>query len=206
MFVIGMVMLPVICDAQEPVESRLQSGLGAPFLDNAVLQQQVALPVWGTAKPDVAVTVVFKGQSKTTAAKKDGSWRVVLDAMPAERLKSVNDVPVGETMTVAFEKEGERTVKTISNLILGDVWLCAGQSNMAGAIRTNRSGHFPEDTIDIANYPALRQFQSGDAAWVVCAPDTVPEFKRTAFFFARRLQQDASSVRHKNSFGRLFCR
>jgi len=62
---------------------------------------------------------------------------------------------------------------------------------MAGAIRTNKSGHFPSDTLDKANYPALRQFVPGDGAWVICAPDTAPVFKRTAFFFARRLQQDA---------------
>ncbi len=191
MLVMGMALLPVICDAQAPVDSPLKPEMGVPFLDNAVLQQQVPLPVWGTAAPDVAVTVVFKGQSKTVKAQKDGSWKVVLDAMDAERLKSVNDVPVGEAMTVTFEKDGVRTVKTINNLVLGDVWLCAGQSNMAGAIRTNKSGHFPEDTVEKANYPALRQFQSGEVAWVVCTPETVPAFKRTAFFFARRLQQDA---------------
>jgi sialate O-acetylesterase len=181
-------LLPVLCAARE---TSLPSELGAPFLDHAVLQQEIPLPVWGTTEPEATVTVVFKGQAKTTTAQKDGSWRIVLDAMPAERLKSVNEAPVGETMTVTFERAGVKTVKQIKNLILGDVWFCAGQSNMAGAIRTNRSGHFPADTIDKANYPALRQFQSGDAAWVVCAPDTAPVFKRTAFFFARRLQQDA---------------
>ena len=184
-------LLPAYVAAQAPVDSPLQAGLGAPFLDNAVLQQQIPLPVWGSTEPEAKVTVVFKGQNNTTTAQMDGNWRVVLDAMPAERLKSVNESPVGETMTVTFEKAGVKTVKNIRNLILGDVWMCAGQSNMAGAIRTNRSGHFPEDTLDRANYPALRQFQSGDAAWVVCTPETAPVFKRTAFFFARRLQRDA---------------
>jgi sialate O-acetylesterase len=184
-------LLPAYVAAQAPVDSPLQAGLGAPFLDNAVLQQQIPLPVWGSTEPEAKVTVVFKGQNNTTTAQMDGNWRVVLDAMPAERLKSVNESPVGETMTVTFEKAGVKTVKNIRNLILGDVWMCAGQSNMAGAIRTNRSGHFPEDTLDRANYPALRQFQSGDAAWVVCSPGTAPVFKRTAFFFARRLQRDA---------------
>ena len=186
-----MALLPLFCAAQAPVDSPLQTGLGAPFLDNAVLQQQVPLPVWGTTEPEAKVTLVFKGQSKTTTAQKDGNWRVVLDPMPAERLKSVNEAPVGETMTVTCEKNGTRTVKSIRNLILGDVWFCAGQSNMAGAIRTNKKSHFPEDTLEKANYPALRQFSPGDGAWVVCAPDTAPVFKKTAFFFARRLQQDA---------------
>ena len=181
-----MALWPVLFAAQAPVAQ-----MGAPFLENAVLQQQIPLPVWGTTEPGATVTVVFKSQSKSTTAEKDGSWRVVLDAMPAERLKSVNDTPVGGTMTVTCGKSGVESVKTIRNMILGDVWLCAGQSNMAGALRTNRSGHFPEDTIEKANYPALRQFSHGDAAWLVCAPDTAPAFKRTAFYFARRLQQDA---------------
>ena len=181
-----MAFWPGLSAAEAPVAQ-----MGATFLDNAVLQQQIPLPVWGTTEPEAKVTLAFMGQSKTTTAQKDGSWKIVLDAMPAERLKSVNDSPVGATMTVTSEKGGLESVKTIRNLILGDVWLCAGQSNMAGAIRTNKGGHFPEDTIEKANYPALRQFQSGDAAWVVCAPDTAPVFKRTAFFFARRLQQDA---------------
>lgn len=81
-------LLPVFCAARE---TTLPAGLGAPFLDNAILQQQIPLPAWGTTEPKTEVTVVFKGQSKTTAAQKDGSWRVVLDAMPAERLKSVNN-------------------------------------------------------------------------------------------------------------------
>ena len=186
-----MALLGVQVSAQTPGDPPLQVGLGTPFLDNAVLQQRVPLPVWGTTEPEAKVTLVFKGQSKTTTAQKNGSWRVVLDAIPAERLKSVNDAPVGETMTVTCEKSGMKSLKEIRNLILGDVWFCAGQSNMAGAIRTNKSGHFPEDTLEKADYPALRQFQHGDASWVVCAPDTAPVFKRTAFFFARRLQQDA---------------
>jgi len=100
-----MALMPVFCGAQAPVDSP-QAKLGVPFLDNAGSAQQVALPIWGTTEPEANVTVDFKGQRKTTTAQKDGSWRVVLGAMPAERLKSVNDAPVGETMTVTCEKTG----------------------------------------------------------------------------------------------------
>jgi sialate O-acetylesterase len=190
-FVTSIGLMPIWCGAQAPTDAPQQLGFGAPFLDNAVLQQQLPLPIWGTAEPEAKVTLSFKGQSKTATALKDGSWRVVLDPMPAERLKSVNDAPLGDTMTVTCEKNGTKAAKEIYNLILGDVWFCAGQSNMAGAIRTNPKGHYPADTLEKAKYPALRQFQSGDATWVVCAPDTAPVFKKTAFFFARRVQQDA---------------
>lgn len=190
-FVTCLALLPVWVGAQETVDASSNLGFGTPFLDNAVLQQQIPVPVWGSAQPEAKVTVAFKGQKKTVIAQKDGAWKVVLDPMVAGRLASVNEVPVGEVMTVTFEKDGVKSERTIRNVIIGDVWFCAGQSNMAGAIRTNKKGHYPEDTVEKANYPSLRQFQTGDKEWVVCSPDTAPVFKRTAFYFARRVQQDA---------------
>lgn len=183
-------LLPMLGTAEESVNSP-RDGLSVPFLDHAVIQQQIPVPVWGTARPGAKVTLVFMGQTKTTAARGDGRWRVVLDPMPAARLESVSEVPAGESMTVSCEHDGAKTVKTIRNLIMGDVWLCAGQSNMAGALRNNKKGHHPHDTVEKATFPALRQFQPGDKEWIVCSPDTAPAFKRTAFYFARRLQQDA---------------
>lgn len=187
---LGLSILTSIISAQTPEAAPLDVSIAAPFVDNAVLQQGIDLPVWGKTQPGAKVTVVFKNQTETTTAEKDGNWKVVLKAMSADRLRNVNDTVVGETMIVTCEKDGAKTSKEIDNLIFGDVWYCAGQSNMAGALRTNKSGHFPEDTLEKASYPALRQFSPGDAAWVVCSPETAPAFKRTAFYFARRLQQD----------------
>jgi sialate O-acetylesterase len=158
--------------------------LGAPFGDHAVLQQKIPLPVWGTAMPGANVTVAFDAQVKTTMADAEGRWRVVLDPMTAVTLASVNEVPVGKTMTVTCEKEGRKTVREIRDLLLGDVWLCAGQSNMAGKMR-----HSPAEKAD---YPALRQWVAPETGpWLVCTPETVPEFKRVCFYFARRLQSGA---------------
>ncbi len=175
----------------QPPTPTLEAQMALPFLDNAILQQKIQLPVWGMTLPEAKVTVAFDGQTKTTTADSEGKWKLKLDSMDAVRLKTVNDTPVGETMIITCEKDGVKASKEIKNLVMGDVWFCAGQSNMAGGVRTNKSGHFPEDTLEKANYPALRQFVPGDAAWVVCASETAPVFKRTAFFFARRLQQDA---------------
>lgn len=174
-----------------PPVPTLEAQMGLPFLDNAVLQQQIPLPVWGASLANAKVTVSFKGQIKTANADQDGKWKVSLDPMTAVKLKTVNDSPAGESMTITCEKDGAKAVKEIKNLILGDVWFCAGQSNMAGAIRTKKAGHYPEDTLEKATYPSLRQFQSGDTAWVVCSPENAPVFKKVAFFFARRVQQDA---------------
>lgn len=183
-------LMPLCGPAWEPADAPLPATWGAPFLDHAVLQQQIPLPVWGTSAPGANVTVEFKGQTQRGTAQADGSWRVVLDPMAAAPLASVHEAPAGETMTATFEKDGLRTVKQLQNLILGDVWLCAGQSNMAGALRTNKKGHHPADTVEKADYPALRQWTSGDTGWIVCSPETAPVFKRTAFYFARRVQQD----------------
>ena len=92
-------------------------------------------------------------------------------------------------MTVVCGKDGEEATKEIRNLLVGDVWLCAGQSNMAGRMKTGKSAHHPEDSIERADYPALRLL--GEGEWLVCSPETAPVFGKVAFFFARRLHQDA---------------
>lgn len=163
--------------------------MAAPFRDNGVLQQKIDLPVWGTSLPGAAVTVSFDGHTATTTADPQGRWRVTLPPLTAQPLQSVNDSPKGKTMTVVCDKDGQQAIKEIHNLLVGDVWLCAGQSNIAGRLRTNKSGHHPADTLEIANYPALRQL--GEEEWLICSPETAPAFGRVAFYFARRLQQDA---------------
>ena len=169
----------------------LEARCGLPFQDNAVLQQGIPLPVWGTSLPGAEVTVGFDGQAKTAVAGQDGRWRVVLDPIAAARLKSVNDSPDGKKMTVVCEKAGTKAVKEIQNLLVGEVWLCAGQSNMAGKMgRAGSPKHFPPDSIGKANYPALRQLVSPKREWLVCSPETAVWFKKVCFFFARRVQRD----------------
>jgi sialate O-acetylesterase len=163
--------------------------MAQPFRDNGVLQQNIKLPVWGQSLPGAKVNVTFDGKSVATTADGEGQWRVMLEPMAAVPLKSVNDSPAGKTMTVTCAKDGEQATKEIHNLLIGDVWLCAGQSNMAGRMKTGKSRHHPEDSIEKANYPALRLL--GEDAWLVCSPETAPAFGKVAFFFSRRLQQDA---------------
>jgi len=142
--------------------------------------------------PGATVTVRFEAQMKAAVADKDGKWRVILDPMDAVKLKSVNDCPEGKTMTITCEKAGKRTTREIKNLVVGDVWLCAGQSNMAGKMgRAGSTRHYPPDSIEKANYPALRQLISPKAEWVVCTPEAAFWFKKVGFFFGRRVQQDA---------------
>ncbi len=173
-------------------ELTLEAQMALPFRDNAVLQQGISVPVWGTTFPGSNVTVKFNAQSKTTLADKNGKWRVLLDRMVAVKLKSVNDDPVGMEMTITCEKDGKKAVKTLQNLIVGDVWICAGQSNMAGTMR--RAVHeknYPADSIPKARYPSLRLYSFKDDSWLVCSPETAIKFSRVSFNFIRRVQHDA---------------
>jgi len=93
--------------------------LGAPFADNAVLQREMALPVWGWSKPGASVTVEFAGQKETAKASADGKWMLKLkplkaSAEPAEMLVS--------------DSEGKKVA--LKNLLVGEVWHASGQSNM----------------------------------------------------------------------------
>lgn len=172
----------------EPV-SKLEPMMAQPFRDNGVLQQKIQLPVWGTSLPGAKVTVRFDGKVASSTADSEGRWRVLLEPLAADPLKSVNAVPQGKSMTVVCGKDGLRATKEIQNLLVGDVWLCAGQSNMAGRMKTGKSAHHPENSIEMADYPALRLLDGEQ--WLVCSPETSPNFNKVAFFFARRLQQDA---------------
>lgn len=93
--------------------------LGAPFRDNAILQREMKLPVWGWSKSGTTVTVEFAGQKKSATAGKDGKWMLELD-------------PLKASYEAAEMKIAESTGKTVTlkNLLVGEVWLASGQSNM----------------------------------------------------------------------------
>lgn len=92
--------------------------LGTPFRDNAILQQQMPVPIWGWSKPKAKVTVDFAGQSKTATVDKNGKWTVTLDPLKAA------SVPANLKVTC-----GEKSI-TLGNILVGEVWFSSGQSNM----------------------------------------------------------------------------
>jgi sialate O-acetylesterase len=175
-----------------PVPHSLTGVLGYPYSDHAVLQQKIALPVWGTSCfPSTKVTVSFNGQTKHAVSDPNGGWKLSLDPMVADKLSSPNESPEGREMVITFEKHGEKAVTTLKDLLLGEVWLCAGQSNMAGKMKTGTGSHFPANSIAMADYPAFRQLVSpNEGKWLVCSPNTAPEFKKVCFFFGRRIHNE----------------
>ncbi len=152
------------------------------FCDGAVLQRGVKLPVWGTAKDGEKVTVKFQGQTVSTTAK-DGHWKLFLEPLKA-----------GGPFTL--EISGENTV-TINDVLVGEVWLCGGQSNMAFLLP--RAANAAE-VIPAARDSQLRQFYvphgSSDTpkddvtgTWNEATPESVSNFSAVAYFFGRDLRK-----------------
>lgn len=195
--------------AEEP-KPTLEAQMARPFRNHAVLQQNVELPVWGTSLPGAKVTLTFDNQTKTTTADANGAWRIVLDPMKAVQLPDVNAAPVGKTMRVTTEKDGQTATHEIHDMVLGEVWLGSGQSNMAGTfrpifvkktdsqgrkvttseIKPSRLPYYPEAMIRNVGYPWLRQMSSKHAEWIVCSSETLPDFNKVCFFFGRRLYRE----------------
>ncbi len=168
------------------------------FGDHMVLQRECAVPVWGTAAPGEAVTVAFAGQTARTTAGPDGAWRVRLQAMK----------PSAEPRELTIA--GAANTLTFTDVLVGEVWLCGGQSNMDWPVRLSNDGAAEAAT---ARYPAIRAFtaryaagQDGDyriapkehrfalapqtrclGSWDVCTPDTAKNWSGVGYFFARDL-------------------
>lgn len=165
-----------------------QTKLPAMFSDNMVLQRDLKIPIWGTAPAGSSVTVRLQQQSKTTKANAEGKWRVHLAAMPAG---GPHQLVIMSADTITFH-----------NVMIGEVWLCSGQSNMEMPLVSNwaKVDNF-ENEVAAANFPELRLFiakrakstkplaEVESAGWKVCDPASVKDFSATAYFFGRHLQQ-----------------
>ncbi len=153
----------------------------ALFSDGCVLQQHMPAPVWGWAANGEKVTVDFQGQ-RASAVAADGKWMVTLHSLTAGG-------PFEMTIT------GTDTV-TIQNVLVGEVWLCSGQSNMAFPLSHTTNAHAD---IAAANHPTLRFFtvprnpQDAPVAdvrgnWWECTPTSAANFSAVGYFFGRALQ------------------
>lgn len=151
------------------------------FADHAVLQRRQPVPIWGDAAPGESVQVRFKEHQLTTTADPTGRWRVTLPPMES-----------GEPadLIVTGRNRLQRT-----DVVVGEVWLCGGQSNMAFRIEELER---PE-VIAAATQPQIRHFGVGFAAaanptttaagsWQICSPHTVGKFTATGYYFALALQ------------------
>jgi sialate O-acetylesterase len=155
------------------------------FGDHMVLQRNKPIPVWGTASPGERITVSLAGQSVRTKASKAGDWSVTLPAMK-------------EGGPYSLTLAGKDTV-TLADVLLGEVWLCSGQSNMEWPVKSADSARreiaaSANDMIRHIKVPRTAALQprreiGQPAEWKVCGPATVADFTAVGYFFARELQQ-----------------
>jgi sialate O-acetylesterase len=152
--------------------------------DHMMLQRDAPVRIFGKADPGESVTVSFRGQKVRATADSIGKWEAWLAPMepasPAE-------------MTI----EGRNSLR-IADVLVGDVWIGSGQSNMQWSVQQSNN---PEQEIASAKHPQIRLFyvprktspvpvEDVDAKWVVCSPETVKEFSAVLYYFGRELHQN----------------
>src|SRR6185437_8959347 len=156
------------------------------FADHAVLQRGQPIPVYGTAKPGADVTLQLGSATVSAHADKDGQWRTTLPAMPAGGPYVLHAASGGETQDVR-------------DVLVGDVFLCTGQSNMALSVRgaANATAEIAAATdtdvrelaVDRVPSPVeLTSFKT-PVSWKVESPQTAGDFSASCFYFARELRK-----------------
>ena len=154
------------------------------FSNNMVLQKGMAIPVWGWATPGEKVTVTIDQSSMSTTADKEGKWNVKL---PAMNYGGPYQLTIQGKTNLSFE-----------NVMIGEVWVCSGQSNMEFQLITSKNG---EAEVAASNYPNIRLFtvkktishqqqeKLQDGEWSQCSPATSSNFSAVGYFFGRELHQ-----------------
>lgn len=175
------VATPLFADVKTP----------AIFSDHMVLQQDLPVPVWGWASPGEAVTVSIGEKRQSTQAGADGTWRIQLSGLKASATPT--------ELIIAGNN-----ILTIKDVLIGEVWLGSGQSNMEHTV-SRRVKSFAgvvneEQEVTAANHPQVRMFtvplktsetplDDCGGTWKVCSPETVPAFSAIGYFFSRDLHK-----------------
>jgi sialate O-acetylesterase len=167
-------------------QSNANVRLPALVSNGMVLQRNAVIHIWGWADKNEKVTVRFLNQKQQTYADKDGKWAVTLK-------------PVSEGGPYELTVEGKNTIK-LKNILVGDVWVCGGQSNMGWKLSWGVEGK--DEAIATADFPFIRLFTVkesisftvkdevvSDKGWEPCSPSNVGDFSAVAFFFGRELYQ-----------------
>lgn len=177
----GLLFVVLLSWSASPLQADVK--LPAVISDHMVVQQDVAAPIWGWGDKDEEVTVSIAGQSKSAKVGADGKWMIKLDKLPSG----------GPHELIV---KGKNTI-TVADVLVGEVWLGSGQSNMA--MWVNRSKDFEVEQA-AAKLPNIRMFressspatepqEGGNGKWEVCSPETVGGFSATAYFFGRELHK-----------------
>ncbi|MGH7494408.1 MAG: hypothetical protein ACREOO_18710 [bacterium] len=170
-----------------PARPALHLQLPMLFTDNMVLQQNANIPIWGTAHPYGLVVVELDKATKETKVSSNGHWRVDLPALSASGPYELRVI-------------GADTI-AIKNVMVGEVWLCSGQSNMAWPLAALDTAFGTSQEITRANFANLRIFDVGHvtsaaplqigngSGWKICSPTTIASFSAVAYFFGKNLHE-----------------
>ena len=168
----------------------LEIEVGAPFCDNMVLQREMPVPVWGWSRPGTRVTVEFSNQQKTSIAGTRGEWMVELDPLQA------SFVPAE---MVIVEDTGKK--RTLQNILVGEVWLASGQSNMQWKVAKSKCAKLAQElaTKTEGKIAPIREFQVTSVtsqlhpikkATGVWNDGNYVEYSAIAFAFAHKLYEE----------------
>jgi sialidase-1 len=179
-----------------------QLTLGVPFSDHMVLQRNKPIRIWGAAAPNSPVSVKFSTDTRKTQSGADGKWAITIDP------RAANSTP--QSIEI---KSGSESIQ-LKDILIGDVWLCAGQSNMRWMVQQSDKA---KEEIAKANHPNLRLIHFQDRlyptgkkyslahlrgtteenyyrtdGWQRCTPETVAEFSAVAYFFGETLHRKSN--------------
>lgn len=157
------------------------------FGEHMVLQRDKPIKIWGTAQPEATVVVSLERDSAAVKSDKDGKWQIELPARNA-----------GGPYPMSIGLEGEAPEIVWNDILVGEVWLCSGQSNMQWTVAASAN---PQEEINSANYPMIRHLgvkrdqsavprEDFEATWQVCRPDTAAKFTAVGYYFGRKLHQE----------------
>jgi sialate O-acetylesterase len=161
--------------------------LPAVLGNHMVLQQKEAITLWGWAEPGENIFASLGDQKSEALVDGEGRWEIVLPAMEA------TSAPLQLSLT------GTQSAPVVlSDILVGEVWVCSGQSNMEWEMRRT---HSPSPEIRRADFPLIRLFHiprkfsaypldNVDAEWEVCKPQTIRDFSAVAYYFGREIHQN----------------
>jgi sialate O-acetylesterase len=166
--------------------ARADVKLPAMFTDHAVLQRDMPVPVWGWADPGEDVTVTIAGQTHKTKADEKGKWRVTLEPLK-----------VGDPLTLVVTDSSKSHVAIVKDILVGEVWLCSGQSNMEFSLDRANNGDLE---VAAANHPNIRLVRVKETGsqkpvedfkgeWKLCTPKSAAGFSAVGYFFGRELSE-----------------
>jgi len=153
---------------------------------NMVFQRNAEIKVWGWADKGEMVKVKFNNLTRSSRASKDGKWSVVFPSMT-------------EGGPYELEIQGKNNSINLNNILIGDVWICSGQSNMEWSVARSYN---PEEEIKNANHPNIRllnitrnaQLNPAEdvpsGGWLPCTPENIPNFSAVGYYFGRKVNSE----------------